>query len=972
MSTDVPLVGREQELAQIAAVADEVVAGRGRLLAVGGPAGVGKSRLVAAALQHQQAKGFRVLRGRCLPQATTPYLPIFEALRSGGLSHLLTVERPPRLEYLYLATPHGLELASAGRTDSGLDREIFLSMLSAVESFVTESMGALTGRPGQRLNALGYGQWRVLLLARPWGRLVAVLQGTETTELLEALEGVLDSVWATSGATLQSWDGDRATVEGLRVPLEQLLRSGRFDGGDQLVDPRDRAVLVLEGLVGGLSRALEEGPITLQLEDAHLADSATLQTLVHLSRSMSTRCLLICLTFRDEAIATSDHPHALAVHLDLLQEEGRAVRLDVRPLDLAQTAQLACVLCSAESLEGVLSTLLFERTGGLPLFVEEVVGALRREGRLVVIGGVARLQGVVGSEAIPAQLQQTIAARLQTLPSAQRELLECAAVEGEVFGPATLARVLQHTPLQVLRTLRALELEHRLVTFEGEKAAFAHGRVRDVLYDSLPAPLRRQYHGAIADSLMEQGTATITERPELIAHHLWAARDPRAREFVLNAAQRAFSMSSFVEAAGWFDRYATIAKEPMPEVLLQAFGQSLWCAGGWDRAIAVFDELLARFPDSKERGLYDLQRLDSQSARDGFEKILPQVLARKPQGRGLPWARWVVLYSRYALRVGAGGTVQQEMREALEELERNDLPPVELGWAYSTYALMLEMLGDFDGCALYGRKAQQLAGGDPILYWMSCNNIGAGCLLGGRLQEAAPALEQAREISERTVNLFGSALSYNNLGLLAIRRGDLQVARERLLQGLRGAERIESKFLMAMALDLLGLAAIESGRLAQAAEFLDRSEELVSFAADSGELTWLAIHRGQLALANGAIDAARSCAEKALQIAQTSHDTPSIALSMALLGSAFAASGQIDLAEASFSPAAMMLEGSAARFEAAEVQLWWGRALAGLGDHKGARVHLDRAVERFATMGAQGRFDLAQRLLEQGKAATTG
>ncbi len=133
-------------------------AGVGGAFLIGGEAGIGKTRLAAEALRGLEADGYLVLRGRCLPEAPAPYLPIFDALKSGGLGHLLSLERPPRLEYLYLASPSGLEIAPLGRAASPLDRDLFLSMLSAIESFANDTLGGLAGGPQRRLNAIGHGE----------------------------------------------------------------------------------------------------------------------------------------------------------------------------------------------------------------------------------------------------------------------------------------------------------------------------------------------------------------------------------------------------------------------------------------------------------------------------------------------------------------------------------------------------------------------------------------------------------------------------------------------------------------------------------------------------------------------------------------------------------------------------------------------------------------------------------------------
>jgi tetratricopeptide (TPR) repeat protein len=72
-----PIVGREQELAQIEKIIERVVAGHGQLLSITGDAGVGKSRLLRelVALAREKEKGIYGLGGDCLSYGSqSPYL----------------------------------------------------------------------------------------------------------------------------------------------------------------------------------------------------------------------------------------------------------------------------------------------------------------------------------------------------------------------------------------------------------------------------------------------------------------------------------------------------------------------------------------------------------------------------------------------------------------------------------------------------------------------------------------------------------------------------------------------------------------------------------------------------------------------------------------------------------------------------------------------------------------------------------
>jgi predicted ATPase len=76
-----PLVGRERELAQIAAALDGATAGRGQLVLLAGEPGIGKTSLADRAAALAAARGFTVLWGRCWEAGGAPaYWPWLDTL----------------------------------------------------------------------------------------------------------------------------------------------------------------------------------------------------------------------------------------------------------------------------------------------------------------------------------------------------------------------------------------------------------------------------------------------------------------------------------------------------------------------------------------------------------------------------------------------------------------------------------------------------------------------------------------------------------------------------------------------------------------------------------------------------------------------------------------------------------------------------------------------------------------------------
>jgi DNA-binding SARP family transcriptional activator/tetratricopeptide (TPR) repeat protein len=76
-------VGRARELAALVGALDDALAGRGRLVLLAGEPGIGKSRLADELIRDAEARGARVLIGRCWEAGGAPaYWPWVQSLRS--------------------------------------------------------------------------------------------------------------------------------------------------------------------------------------------------------------------------------------------------------------------------------------------------------------------------------------------------------------------------------------------------------------------------------------------------------------------------------------------------------------------------------------------------------------------------------------------------------------------------------------------------------------------------------------------------------------------------------------------------------------------------------------------------------------------------------------------------------------------------------------------------------------------------
>ena len=168
---------------------------------------------------------------------------------------------------------------------------------------------------------------------------------------------------------------------------------------------------------------------------------------------------------------------------------------------------------------------VYDRAGGVPLFVEEFTQMLHESVILDQAG-----QGDAGSEPgssreIPATLQDLVMARLDRVEG-ERDLAQLAATLGREFSYELLAAVadMDEPSLQVeLAKLVQAEILFPKGRIPKCKYTFKHALVEDALYNALVKAKRQQFHERVALVLEAQFPQTTATQPELLAHHFTEA-----------------------------------------------------------------------------------------------------------------------------------------------------------------------------------------------------------------------------------------------------------------------------------------------------------------------------------------------------------------------------------------------------------------------------------------------------------------
>jgi class 3 adenylate cyclase/predicted ATPase len=280
-------------------------------------------------------------------------------------------------------------------------------------------------------------------------------------------------------------------------------------------------------------------PVLFVVEDLHWVDASTLEFLGQFLAEGLHDSILTLLTFRPEfqtpwpAVA---HQTSLALTRLTRRQVGELVRKK-----------------AGGSLPEAVVEQVYDRAGGVPLFVEEFTKMVQESGLLDQAGEGGSPTRTLAAHEIPATLQDLVMARLDRMEG-EREVAQLAAVLGREFTFELLAAVAA-VDEPTLQTELAKLVHAEILYPKGRPPRcsylFKHALLQDALYSALVKGRRQHFHRRIAEVLEAQFLQTVETRPELLAHHFTeAGLAEKGVEYWLKAGLRSRDRSADHEAIG--------------------------------------------------------------------------------------------------------------------------------------------------------------------------------------------------------------------------------------------------------------------------------------------------------------------------------------------------------------------------------------------------------------------------------------
>jgi len=301
--------------------------------------------------------------------------------------------------------------------------------------------------------------------------------------------------------------------------------------------PEQRRRRLLAALTGWVFGAARLQPVVMVIEDLHWLDPSTLE-LVQLwgEQGVTVPLMMIC-TARPEF-----HPQ--------WPMRSHHTQITLNRLSVHDVREMVAQVAARNALNNQSIDTVIERTGGNPLFVEELTRAVLESGGM-------------SARAIPVTLHDSLMARLDRLGSA-KSVLQLASVIGGEFSYELLHALQPGTESELESELHKLT-DADLLYFRGIAPEaiyeFKHALIRDAAYEALLKSRRKELHRLVARAIDERFSALKQAHPEVLARHWTEAGEAHsAINEWSKAGQGAEALGAFSEAQGNYEQALALFK----------------------------------------------------------------------------------------------------------------------------------------------------------------------------------------------------------------------------------------------------------------------------------------------------------------------------------------------------------------------------------------------------------------------------
>jgi len=524
---------------------------------------------------------------------------------------------------------------------------------------------------------------------------------------------------------------------------------------------RDRLFEAVSQFIMNISK---EAPLLVVLDDLQWTDQTSLLLLHYLARGVYRESLLLLGAYRDTDI---DDRHPLAPVLTELNRERLLQSVPLKRMSLNDTSEMVKQILEQDEVPKAFCELVYERIGGNPFFVEEVIKSLKEEGIIYreedkwKIKEVSRIR-------FPKTVEGVVKARISRLDDDCQNVLTLASFVGNDFSFEALCGV---TGIEEDKVLQLMEkmlktglVKERLVRGEGVYS-FADVIVRDVVHEEVSLLRHMKLHGTVGCALEKVYAKKIDEHLGELAYHFLEGNDKeKAFDYFLKAGEKAQKIYAHNETFSYLQHALELLEEKEDNLeakarITESLGDTKAWVGEIDACMKYWNDSLALWGQLGNKE--SVSRLHVKMAR-----IL-----------------WDV--------VGDKNKASEHHRMALEIIEKKP-ESVELASLYEDISHMLWRTGEASKALSYTQKAFELAEklGNPEILADCYNDLGTLSTISGEIEKSIEYMEKGLKIAVENNCTKPALRLYNNLSLGYDWIGDFQRGFEIRQKGFELAKKV--------------------------------------------------------------------------------------------------------------------------------------------------------------------------------------
>ncbi len=598
--------------------------------------------------------------------------------------------------------------------------------------------------------------------------------------------------------------------------LHQLL--GVKEGTERLAALTPGAIKsrTLEALRQMSLKSSRRGTIVFVVEDLHWVDKTSEECFSSLVESLGGTRILFLYTYR---------PGYQPPWID----KSYVNQMALQPLSPQDSLRLVHSVLQTDHVPEPLTQLILDKAEGNPFFLEELARAVGEQ------------RSLRPTLAVPDTIQEVLLARINRLPEEPKRLLQAASILGREVSLRLLGAIWEGPgdlePL--LQKLTRLEFLYEVTGATEPVYIFTHALTQEVVYESVPIPMRQALHEAAGVALEALYTDRFNEGSDRLAYHYSKTKKAeKAVEYLKRFAEKAARGHAHSEAVGALQQ-ALVHAEQLP-------------VGDRDRCLL---DLMLRQASS----LIYLGR---------FREVLELLLR---QHQRLEHLQDPTLAGHYYFLLGRTHLFLGDVEQAVQSAERSITEAMRcgdkatMGKAYYLLAQEAPLSGRGRRGLEHGQQAVALLEPTGQQWWLGQAHwvVGLNHVQMGEFEPALEAEARARAIGEAAGDRQLQASASWASGLIYASMGEWEAGIAACQQGL---EHSPDPLSTAVAQGWLGYAYVERGDSPKAIPLLEQAIQQLGqfrFAQFQG---WFMVCLAEAHRLNGQIEEALAFAVRALAI----------------------------------------------------------------------------------------------------------